>query len=132
MDKERRDKAMWSIGFALACIIAGVSLEITGVTGSITAFGSVGNWLISIGVMAIIVAMINAMSKKRKIDERVEFISAKASRIVFLAFIVVAFALMVIDAITPITAPYFMVMSYMICGMTLVYAISYKWIEKRS
>ena len=131
MDKERRNKVMWSVGFALVCIIVGASLDIMGVTGSITAFGSVGKWLTAIGFMSIIIAMINATSKKRKIDERVEFISAKASRMVFLAFIITAFALMVIDAIKPITAPYFIVMSYLICSMVLVYAISYRVIERK-
>ena len=58
------------------------------------------------------------------------FVASKASRITFLAVITFAFIVMITDGITPLQVSYSMFMSYLICGMMLVYFVSYKILLK--
>ena len=92
-------------------------------------YGSVGNWLVYIGFIGLIIATVKLIfiAKKRKtIDERMEFVATKANRVTFLCLIIAAFVIMIIDGIKPITMPYHLFMSYLVCGILIVYFISYK------
>jgi len=64
--------------------------------------------------------------KKRLVDERMEFVASKASRITFIIIILAAFIIMVIDGLKPIVVPYSYFMSYFICGIVLANLVSYK------
>lgn len=59
-----------------------------------------------------------------------EFIVAKADRITFLCLFLVAFVIMIFDGIRPITTPYYLFMSYLVCGLLLVYISSYKILSR--
>lgn len=55
-----------------------------------------------------------------------EFVAAKALRITFLSLLITSFITMVIDGIKAITIPYHMFMSYLICGLLIIYLVTYK------
>ena len=117
----------WRYGFALIVIIAGIILNYYNVNKEFLGFGSVGNWLAYVGfLMLIIITLQLVFNKKRVIDERMQFVATKASRITYVFIILAAFIIMVIDGIKTITIPYSYFMSYFICGIILVYLVSYK------
>lgn len=90
-------------------------------------FSSVGSWLIYIGFLSIIIITIRVFRTKNKVvDERMIFIANKSMRLTFLALIVFAFGIMILDGIKTIVVPYHLFMAYLICGLMLVYFISYK------
>ena len=125
---EKRRKAAIQYGFALALIVLGLLFNnySIGVRDFVT-FGSVGNWLIFIGVVVMLATTLRAILRKKEvIDERMEFVAAKAMRITFLALVAGAFIIMLIDGIMPITLPYFLFMSYLLCALILIYTITYK------
>lgn len=119
-----------SFGFGL--IIIGLLLNAFGVTGvAFQEMGGVGGWLIMVGFISLMITVLQKLrGKKKQVDERVEFIAARASRIVFLALIIAAFVIMVIDALVAITLPYYLFMAYLISGVVLVYVLAYKQLEK--
>jgi hypothetical protein len=60
------------------------------------------------------------------------FLANKANRITFLATIMIAFIIMIIDGIKTITVPYGLFMSYFICGITLFHLMTYKILLKNN
>ncbi len=132
--KSRR--TAFSYAFGLVVIAVGFVLDVLGIKGNeeLSGLGGVGNWLIMVGVVALFVATLRAfkiLGKRNQVDERVEFIAARASRFAFMVFLLIAFAIMVADAVHPITTSLFMLMSGLICGMVLAYALAYKALERR-
>jgi uncharacterized membrane protein len=123
----------WRYGFALVAIIAGILLNYFGLGKEFFAYNSVGNYLISVGFLFLFLTTLFYMTKKEKIvDERMEKIAYKASRITFSFMIFSAFVLMLWDGIEKITLSYQMFMSYSICLILIVYLVVYKIIEKKS
>lgn len=117
--------------FAFAIIIMGLVLEYLNIGNEFLGFESVGNWLIFVGFIMFAIIILNALNnKKRVVDERMEGIAYKASRITFLFIIISSFIIMVIDGIKPIEISYSMFMSHFMAILLLVYFISYKVIEK--
>ncbi len=119
--------------FILAFIIltTGIILNYLEIGNEFLGFQSVGNWLIFVGFIMFVIITLNIISnKKRIIDERMESIAYKASRITFISIILSAFTIMVIDAIKPITIPYSLFMSHSIAWIVLIYFISYKILER--
>ncbi len=80
--------------------------------------------------MLIVVTLQLISSKKRIVDERSQFIGMKAARWTYVFIIVALFVTMIIDGIKPISTPYSQFMSMLICGITLVYFLSYKILER--
>lgn len=117
-------KFTWAFGMiALGLLLNHLNIGL----GSFAGYGSVGTYLIYIGFLGFIVVGLAGLWKKKKIrDERMEFVAAKAMRITFLVFIVVAFVLMIADGIQPITMPYHLFLSYLVSGMLAVLFISYR------
>lgn len=117
-------------GFALAFIVVAVGIMLNQLKIGVDeylGFATLGNWLMYIGLVMLFVNLLRAISKKdRLVDERMEYIGSQASRIVFIALIVVAFVIMVADGIEPIDIPLGMFMAYLINAMLLIYFISYK------
>lgn len=126
-DKTRKRNLIWRYSFATLLIISGIVLSYFNLGKEFLGFSSVGLWLIYVGfVMLTIITLQMLFKKKRIVDERMEFIAAKASRITFMGIILFAFIIMIIDGIKPIEFAYSYFMSYFICGIVLLYAISYR------
>ena len=128
----RQQQLAWRYAFAIIVLLAGALLSSLGVGQAFLGFSSVGAWLLYIGcVMLAIITLQYIIKKKRVVDERMEFVAARASRITFVAIILFAFAVIVMDGIKPITVSYAYFMSYFISGIVLVYVLSYKVLLKR-
>ncbi len=123
---------MKKIKFAIGTGVlgSGILLELFGIgQGSYLGFGSVGTWLIYVGIISLIMA---AIPRKRKVDERMLQNAAKANRVTFIGILVFCFLVMVIDGLRPIDVSYGMFISYFVMGMIGIYAISYKLIDRWS
>ena len=128
---ERKKELVWRYGFALIVLIAGIVLEYFNIGEGFLGFGSVGYWLIYVGIVMLAVATLQLLlGKRRIIDERSQFIGMKAARITYVFIILSLFVTMIIDGIKSITIPYSQFMAMLICGITLVYFISYKILEE--
>ncbi len=126
-DKTRKRNLIWRYSFATLLIISGIVLSYFNIGNEFLGFPSVSLWLIYVGFIMLAVISLQILSKKKRIvDERMEFIAAKASRITFIGIILFAFIIMIIDGIKPVEFVYSYFMSYFICGIVLLYAISYK------
>ena len=128
---EKKKQAVWKYGFALTVIISGIILEYFNLGKEFLGFGSVGYWLIYVGIVMLAIITLQVLSGKRRIvDERSQFIGMKAARITYVFIILTLFVTMIIDGINTITVQYSKFMSMLICGITLVYFVSYKILEK--
>ncbi len=123
--------SVWRYGFASVVILVGVFLSYLNVGNEFLGFSSVGFWLIYVGIIMLAVTTIQLIfNKKRVVDERMQFVATKAARITFIGIILFAFIIMIADGIKPITLSYSYFMSYFICGIVLLYSISYKILLK--
>ena len=123
---------IWKYYFSLILILAGVVLNIFDVGKEFLGFNSVGSWLIYIGFVIIAITTLRILFKKQRIvDERTQFIEMKASRITFVAIILLSFIVIIIDGIQRINIPYSYFMSYLICVIILIYFVSYKIFERK-
>jgi hypothetical protein len=90
MEKKTRVKLMYSI--AAVFLALGLLLNYLNVgSPDFQIFGGVGNWLIYTGFISLMIATVRMLTtpmKQRVVDERMEFVAAKANRITFLALIV--------------------------------------------
>jgi hypothetical protein len=93
-----------------------------------TVYGSFGTYLVFMGFLmaAFLTARTLFVKKKKVVDERMEFVASKAARVTFLALVVVAFAVIVVDGLVPIRLPYHLAASYLVCGLLIVYYASYQ------
>jgi len=116
-------------GFAAVTIIAGLIFSYfhIGERPDIV-FGSLGAWLIYVGFITLAIMAVRAIgkNKEKKVDERMEFVAAKAGRVTFVFIIIAAFAVMIADGIKPIAISYYMFMAYMISAIVFVYFVAYK------
>ena len=121
-------KFLWAFGvMALGLLLNRFNIG----TGSFAGYGSVGTYLLYIGILGLAIIGLKEILKKKQIkDERTEFVAAKAMRITFLAFVIISFALMVADGIRPIAMPYHLFLSYFVSGMVAVLFISYRILLK--
>jgi uncharacterized membrane protein len=123
---ESKNKLGLKYAFALLAVIIGLVFNYLNIGREFLGFKSVGLWLVWIGFLMIgVISMGLIFNKKRIIDERMELIALKSSRITFVSFIIVAFVVMIIDGIKPITLPYSLFMSYLICFTVFVNFASY-------
>lgn len=117
--------------FAFILVVGGIILDYLNITREFLGFESVGNWLVFVGFIMVAVITLQIISnKKRIVDERMEKLGYKASRITFLFIIIGAFIVMVWDGISPIGIAYSMFMSHLIAWVMLVYFVSYKILER--
>lgn len=119
-----RLKFLWAFGMmGLGLLLDHLNLG----EGGFAGYGSVGTFLMYIGILGLFVVGLSDILRKRQIrDERMEFVAAKAMRLTFLVFVVVSFALMVVDGIAPITMPYHLFLGYLVAGMVAVLFVSYR------
>ncbi len=119
--------------FVIALIALGLTLNFYSI-GSSDFFGysTVGNFLIYIAFIMILVTAVNYFKKRdRIIDERIEMVRYKAMTLTFMASIVAAFAIMILDGISPITMRYSTFASYAVCAALIFYVVAYKVIERK-
>ncbi len=127
MAQETKKRVGWRYGFAIFLIIAGLLLTYLHVGEQFLGFSSVGAWLVYIGFIMLAVITLQLMFRQRRlVDERMEFVASRAARITFIAVILAAFIVMIVDGIHPITLPYSMFMSYFITGIVFIYFVSYR------
>lgn len=115
----------WS--FAIIMIVLGVILNFmkVGMNNNL-GFGSVGNWMIFVGCMAVVISLFRKFGRKRKVDERMLNVAYKSARVSFVLVIFFAFIVMVIDSLNPITVSYTTFMSNFIMGFVLSNLVVYK------
>ena len=131
MARINKKSLIWRYSFAIILIILGIILSYLNIGNEFLGFSSVGFWLIYVGFIALAVVTLQlTLNKKRIVDERIEFVAIKAARITFIGIILFAFVIMIIDGIRPINIAYSYFMSYLICGIVLLYLISYKILLK--
>lgn len=131
-DKTRKRNLICRYSFATLLIISGIVLSYFNINNEFLGFSSLSLWLIYVGfVMLTVITLQMLFKKKRIVDERMEFIAAKASRVTFVGIILFAFLIMVFDGIKPIEIEYSYFMSYLICGIVLLYIISYKILSNK-
>jgi len=121
-------------GFAAALIIIGLLFNHYGLgSEEFTIFGSVGSYLVYIGFIMLLINTVRQISgkKKKKTDERMEFVALKATRITMLFIFAGAFAVILLDGIQKITLPYHLFISYSVAAILLVYMISYYGLMRR-
>ena len=131
---DEKTKIMLKYGFAILMIAFGLLLNHYGLgSPEFTIYGSIGNFLVFIGFLMLVLALIMQMfrKKKKKVDERMEFVAAKASRYTMVFMILGAFAVMILDGIQPITMPYYLFVSYFVSAILLAYVISYHVLLRR-
>lgn len=134
MGKKMMDKrTIFGYGFGLVVIAAGLLMESLGAGGQdYVMFDSVGLWLVFIGFITLMVATLQKMSgKKKKTDERVEYIGHKASKVTFLVLIMASFIIMIIEGVKPIDLPYHIFMANLVAWVVVVYFIAFKVVEKK-
>ena len=119
--------------FSLVVIGLGIFFEINKIGENFLESWHLGSWLIFVGVLMIVVQILDSLKKTKKIvDERIQYIGMKASRITFLALVLASFVIMIVDGINPIQIPYRLFMAHLVSLIVLVYFIAYKIIEKRN
>lgn len=117
--------------FAFLVVVTGLGLEYFNVGKEFLGFYSVGTWMIYVGfVMFAVITLQYFSNKKRVVDERMEKIGYKASRVTFLFIIFGAFIVMILDGIKKIEIEYSLFMANMMAWIVLVYFVSYKILEK--
>jgi len=128
MAKDYKNIIIYKVSFSVLLVILGVILTLLNIgRKDFLGFNSVGKWLIYIGVLMLTVIFLAiGFKKKRKIDERMEKIATESARWTFIFIMFFAFITMIIDGISPITTPYYLFMSYFICGLMIVFLIIYK------
>lgn len=128
MKMENTTKTALKYAWTAVMVLLGVLLDTFDIgTRQFSGYSSVGSYLISVGLLGMIVITVSTLrTRKKLVDERMEYVAAKANRMTFLALIVTAFAVMIADGIQPITLPYHLFMSYLVSGLLVVYFISYK------
>ena len=125
---ENNTRIQLRYGLALIFVVAGLLFNWFNIgSPNFQMFGSVGNWLVFIGLIFNIITTLQffVIKKQRKTDERMEFIATKALKITFSFTMIGAFIVIILDGIKTITIPYHLFMSYMVCVLLAVYLISY-------
>jgi len=119
---------------AIGIILIGILFQIFEIGGNnFAGFPSLGMWIIFTGFITTAIISMNVFSKKEKIiDERMEHIGYKASRLTTLLLILALFATMVIDGIQPLNTRLYMYASFLISFYIFTYLLSYKLIERNN
>jgi L-asparagine transporter-like permease len=119
---------------SIGIIVIGVLFQLLKIGGNeFAGFPSLGLWIIFIGFIATAIVSLNAFSKKEKIiDERMEHIGYKASRITTLLLILMLFATMILDGIYTISIRYYLYASFLVCFYIFSYLLTYKIIERNN
>jgi drug/metabolite transporter (DMT)-like permease len=129
-----RNKMKMKYAFGTAIILIGILFLLFGIGGNeFAGFPSLGFWILFVGFIYMAIVTITVVSNREKIvDERMEHIGYRASRLTTLVLILFLFAVMIIDGIYTINVRYYLFSSGLICLYILTYLISYRMIERKS
>jgi drug/metabolite transporter (DMT)-like permease len=129
-----KKKIKYNYVAAIIVILIGAAFTVFEIGGSpFAGFPSLGIWIMYTGGIIAIIASINLFSRKERIvDERMEHIGYKASRVTTLTLILLLFTTMIVDGIYTIELPYYLYASFLVCFYIASYLISYKLIERQS
>ncbi|MCC7572490.1 MAG: hypothetical protein KO464_03770 [Candidatus Methanofastidiosum sp.] len=124
---------IYRIIFIAVLMISGMLLNFYNIgENELFGYSTVGNYLIFIGfVMILATAMIYFTKREKIVDERIEMLRYKAGTMTFMVFIFVAFAIIILDGIQPITMRYSLFISYMVCAILVFYVIAYKVLDRK-
>ncbi len=127
MEKNANKKVLsWKFGFSALLLIIGIVFNLIGIGKNyFMGYGSVGNYLIFCGALIAFIAVIKSFAKPKIIDEREVNLSYKATRITFVAMMILAFVIIIADGIKTINYPFGLFMSYFVCTLLLIYVASY-------
>ena len=130
MEKKKITAMKYAFGTLL--FVAGLILDFADIgKNPFLGYGSVGTYLIFCGLILFALLIFKSLRKdKSSPDERAMYMASKAGRLTFIFMILFAFAVMVVDGISPIKMQYSLFMSYFICSVTLFYFGSYKLLLK--
>jgi len=119
---------------AIGIIFIGIIFHLFEIGGNgFVGFPSLGTWIIFTGFITTAIVSMNALSKREKIiDERMEHIGYKASRVTTLLLILALFFTMIIDGIYTISTPYYLYASFLVCFYIFSYLFCYKIIERKN
>jgi len=131
MNSEKRFKI--KILTTLLFVFLGVTLNVFNIGLNETFnFSTVGNYLIYIGFIGLIVSFLTKKKNSKKIvDERMIQIAFEASRWTIVFFVIISFALIIFDAIMPITMEYKYFLSYLVCTVILFHLGAYMVLLKK-
>lgn len=120
--------------FAASIVILGLTLNILNIgKTNFFSYDSVGNYMLFVGALITLITTLSIFTKKDKIiDERHERIAVGAMKYVWYFIFIGGFSIIIADGISPIKISIRHFISYAMCLIILVYAISYKILEKRS
>jgi hypothetical protein len=128
--KSFKIKLIWAIGLI---IIGFLFLFFRIGQDNFLVFPSAGLFLIYVGFIALIVAIIpQILNKNRIVDERAEHIGYKASRITTILLFLTLFITIIIDEMITIKIPYSIYASFLTCFYVICYLLSYKLIEMKN
>ncbi len=128
---DNKKMLFWRYLFSATLILVGAILESYSIGKEFLGFSSIGSWMIYVGfIMLAIITLRTFLKKEKIIDERMKFISQKASAFTFSLIIYFSFIIMILDGIKPLSIRLYLFMSYFICGVILVYAISYRILSR--
>jgi uncharacterized membrane protein len=124
---------IYRVVFIAVLMVVGIALNHYNVgTNELFGYSTVGNYLIYIGFVMILVTSLIYFTKREKIiDERIEMLRYKAGTLTFTVFIFVAFAIIILDGISPITMRYSLFISYAVCAILVFHVIAYKILERK-
>ena len=129
-----RNKMKIKYAFAGIIIILGIIFLLFGIGGKeFGGFPSLGFWILYVGILYTAIVTISfVLNRKKIIDERMEHIGYRASRLTTLVLMLFLFSVMVIDGIYTIEFRYYLFSSGLVCLYVLTYLISYKMIERKN
>lgn len=132
MKKINDNSISWRYGFAIFLIVLGLIFSYLNVGVASVGNFSTGFFLIFVGFIMMVAITIQLLRIKQKIviDERLNLLVLKASRITFMFIVLCAFFIIIIDSIEAINLSYRYFMSYFISGMVFVYFLVYKILER--
>lgn len=124
---------IYRVVFIAVLMVSGLLLNFYNIgENELFGYSTVGNYLIYIGFVMILVTSMMYFTKREKIiDERIEMIRYKAGTMTFMVFIFVAFVIIILDGIQPITMRYSLFISYMVCAILVFYVIAYKVLDRK-
>ena len=125
---------MITMTFGVSLILIGIIFAYLGIgEQTFAGFPNLGVGIIFVGLVSMAITTIKRILRKDKIiDERMDHIGYKASRITTLVLIFVLFSIFIIDGIYEITFRYYLFASFLMCLFVFTYLIAYKLIERNS
>ena len=125
---------MITMTFGVSLILIGIIFAYLGIgEQTFAGFPNLGIWIIFVGLVSMAITTIKRILRKDQIiDERMEHIGYKASRITTLVLIFALFAVIIVDGLIELTFRYYLFASFLTCLYVFTNLRAYKLIERNS